>query len=707
MASAHQSTYEHQPLTSPKSIRVVILEPAVSLEAPVKCTLDEVDLDNLTPSSSYEALSYVWGERFGTIPISCHERELLVTPNCYDALIHLRLPSKRLRLFVDAICIDQRQDLQQSMKERDHQIAIMGEVYARARRVMIWFGKSHPSTPKLINLMRFLHWAARVERASKKITGGTGIKLKSIAAKAYTKWLKGFRKDNLAGLQEAFDHFIQHPWFTRIWTLQEEIFASPKNLVMVHGSQQIKYVAMLPTLNTSNEWISFEESRDKETESVWKIERRYIFCDVMAGMIRSKIFADAERFRSELVALEEFRSEIASIEYLRSETASTNFLSMILALDSTDPRDKIFGIYSIFAQVGLDLPQPNSSTSAAEVFEATSREIVKKAASLGILMFCYGEASVIKGLPSWVPDWSMKPPSLLDPVSMSPNEFLNHGGYKASRNTEVRIKEAAGLGKLIVQGTVFAKIRFYAVSSTIGTYSEHTNSDRNSGLGLDFRDFIQACQRWAQNFDISSVNQSGSLSIDAVRRIMLLPEAETERHSMRSEERRKPELFSECFDIMMYPNCKIYDSAEIKAKFFDPVIQIGTHGGIIDTDFDIEKVLALVLARWNSGYNGMQTMLPPTDLDWLNLPNLPIYDNIMQWANYALMVLDTGHFARGFHTCKEGDIVALLAGCEFPVALRPDGDGNYRFVAPLYVDGIMHGEAWPEDESKLEDITLV
>ncbi|KAI1299912.1 hypothetical protein F5Y03DRAFT_365124 [Xylaria venustula] len=70
-----------------------------------------------------------------------------------------------------------------------------------------------------------------------------------------------------------------------------------------------------------------------------------------------------------------------------------------------------------------------------------------------------------------------------------------------------------------------------------------------------------------------------------------------------------------------------------------------------------------------------------------------IWKQIQIWANYALMVLDTGHFARGFHLRKEGDIVALLAGCEFPIAIRPDGNGNYRFVAPLYVDGIMYGEA--------------
>ncbi|TRX92929.1 hypothetical protein FHL15_006067 [Xylaria flabelliformis] len=156
----------------------------------------------------------------------------------------------------------------------------------------------------------------------------------------------------------------------------------------------------------------------------------------------------------------------------------------------------------------------------------------------------------------------------------------------------------------------------------------------------------------------------------------------------------------------MYPNCKIYDSAVIKAKFIDPVLGTDTLDEVIKAGFDIETVLGITLLRWQSSHSETRTMLPSRIPGWQHMRN-DTYRSMMRWANYALMVLDTGHFARGFHICKEGDIVALLSGCDFPVALRPDGNGNYRFVAPLYVDEIMYGEAWPEDESELEEITLV
>ena len=132
--------YEHRPLALSDSIRIVILEPAGSLEAPIRCSLDEIDLDRITPSSAYEALSYVWGEPVGTIPIICHGRSLLVTPNCHDALVQLRFSSKCRRLSIDAICIDQREG-ERSKREREDQVARMGQVCKYNSVVRIYYTK--------------------------------------------------------------------------------------------------------------------------------------------------------------------------------------------------------------------------------------------------------------------------------------------------------------------------------------------------------------------------------------------------------------------------------------------------------------------------------------------------------------------------------------------------------------------------------------
>ena len=75
-------------------------------------------------------------------------------------------------------------------------------------------------------------------------------------------------------------------------------------------------------------------------------------------------------------------------------------------------------------------------------------------------------------------------------------------------------------------------------------------------------------------------------------------------------------------------------------------------------------------------------------------------------ANYTFFITDGGYMGMAFKGCHEGDAVVLLAGAHFPVVLRARGS-EYRFLAPAYIHGIMQGEAWPDDDSKLQTIVLM
>lgn len=84
----------------------------------------------------YKALSYVWGSPVGDVPICCGVQELLITENCVAALRKIRHRMKSRMLWVDAICINQ-----QSLDERNHQVALMGDIYSKASEVIIWLGE--------------------------------------------------------------------------------------------------------------------------------------------------------------------------------------------------------------------------------------------------------------------------------------------------------------------------------------------------------------------------------------------------------------------------------------------------------------------------------------------------------------------------------------------------------------------------------------
>ncbi|RWA05036.1 hypothetical protein EKO27_g10065 [Xylaria grammica] len=472
------SRYEHQPLTLPKSIRVLTLEPAISEKAPIRCSLEEVDLDNITPPPSYEALSYVWGEKVGTIPIECHGKQLLVTPNCYDAIVNLRRKFYRRRLFLDAICIDQRQGQQQEI-ERGRQIPLMGE---------------------------------------------------SLFAFSASYFFGSWKGIPVVGLPAAKSHPFPARWAKSI-----------------------------------RQWGPFFEC-----------------------------------------------------------VSGYEILSIVFHLDSTRQEDKIFGLYAIFDRAGLKLPDPDTSKPVAEVFEDATR----------------------------VP-------------YLNGDRFMDDGRYyDSSKGRSRATNRDIMIGELHCPGTIVGKVNFL-VSPTILTQREE----------LDLT-CIEACRKWFQHISSSSTYCTGGSIIDAAKRTL--------QFGVKEDERRGVVLFSKWFDLMLYPNCKIYGPGEYEKEASSlPVYEAQT------SPLGNDSAMMLIMTLLNSGgYGGM----------WLEL---------MEWSNYALMVLDTGHFARGFRVCKKGDVVALLAGCEVPVALRPDGKGNYIFVALLYADGIMNGEAWPDDESELEEIKLV
>ncbi|KXX74381.1 Heterokaryon incompatibility protein 6, OR allele [Madurella mycetomatis] len=155
-----QSTFSYKPLP-PKSIRVIKLRPAHRAEDPLRCTIAVVSLGRVA-TRPYEALSYVWGEPARQWPLECDGKELLVTRNCRDALVHLRRRFTPRMLWIDAICINQG-DTDEADTERNRQVAMMGEIYLNAARVLVWLPPARASTRALFRYLRVVHFFNIIE----------------------------------------------------------------------------------------------------------------------------------------------------------------------------------------------------------------------------------------------------------------------------------------------------------------------------------------------------------------------------------------------------------------------------------------------------------------------------------------------------------------------------------------------------------------
>lgn len=149
--------YQHKPLPSDRSIRVLHLQPAQDLTASIKCRLEAVSLDQ---RPKYWALSYAWEDQIPTKPTyilpsshNIHDAHspnfvLKVTANCLAAIQRLRHTIEERTLWIDSICIDQT-----SLAEKSTQIALMPEIFREAERVVVWLGEGDDKTTQCIRLL--------------------------------------------------------------------------------------------------------------------------------------------------------------------------------------------------------------------------------------------------------------------------------------------------------------------------------------------------------------------------------------------------------------------------------------------------------------------------------------------------------------------------------------------------------------------------
>jgi hypothetical protein len=102
--------------------------------AGIRCDLDIVSLDE---EPAYTALSYVWGNPHDTVPIVVQGSSFQATKNLVAAMRRLRSSKHPLTVWIDAICIDQK-----NLDEKTQQITIMSSIYKSASEVAVFLGES-------------------------------------------------------------------------------------------------------------------------------------------------------------------------------------------------------------------------------------------------------------------------------------------------------------------------------------------------------------------------------------------------------------------------------------------------------------------------------------------------------------------------------------------------------------------------------------
>jgi hypothetical protein len=426
--------FTYAPLDRTRSeIRVLRLQPAEDADSPLEGSLEHISLD---VDSDYEAISYTWGDNVKTNRISFGGVDFAITKNLAAALRVLRRKESDRCLWIDAICINQ-----DDIPERSQEVLRMLSIYQHASKVVVWLGEASEDSSSTITYLRNLAatqkiretislprkaaisffktlsnacfvLAASLEAVEARPLGTAWVVayltnwiphvrfLTPLIIRPFTYWkvlqllmsavqvyrLKATRVTDKSYLpsdaaSRGLTNFFSRPWFYRVWIIQE--IASAKDAIVICGRDWLS-------------WTEFCDACDEIYDMVAKTSTKNPFMDT--GFSGTSPIRRLGRRRA-LGAPE-------------ADWSLMELLALFHSYHATDAHDKVYALLGLAKEIraNYDMTRPrilpDYNDTLPVTFTAVVWFMVMNTSRLDILRCCEG-AWRMKGLPTWVPDWTV------------------------------------------------------------------------------------------------------------------------------------------------------------------------------------------------------------------------------------------------------------------------------------------------------------
>lgn len=302
-----------------EEIRLLRLRPG-SKAAMIDCHLEKT---NLGTRKAYEAVSYVWGSRALPETVLLNDLEKLVTQNLHQALQHLRYPDRDRLLWVDALCINQKDD-----DEKTQQVQLMCGIYKEAVRTVVWLG-DFGAEGRLA--MEFIRSIAR---------HGAAIALQPGSQRA----------------RDTLPLVLQCKWWQRVWVVQE--------LVMSTGDPILQSgdVSLLWT-----DFVKFFETMLSPLLEEWR-----------SGALDGSRWDVLESEIASLSLLRKWSPQQRQWAHL------VHLTSRCLA---TDPRDRIFALHGLTSAHAQTLWRPDYRQDIVSVYTGFMEHMIQSHMGLDFMCY--------------------------------------------------------------------------------------------------------------------------------------------------------------------------------------------------------------------------------------------------------------------------------------------------------------------------------
>ncbi|KAH8588487.1 heterokaryon incompatibility protein-domain-containing protein [Bisporella sp. PMI_857] len=472
--------YTYEPI-NPKNesglwIRVLIIEPGY-WDAPISCILRPFEVresqpdDRISSSESvflqgdlkackitgYAALSYTWGDPTVTKGILVNGKPLQVTANLESALRHLRRADNAFVLWVDAVCINQKDDVE----EKNSQIMHMGAIYRSAIMVMLWLGDGDALSDMAFDVYR--HQASMLQRSR-----DINIPIPPEILSPIKDALK--HPQVMRALFETFDR----PWFHRLWTVQEMVLA--REFIFICGTKTLTEAEVDLCVGEESRSLGLPPILNWHRYKTWKSLNE-------SGWGRLS------------VALQLYGGRLCQ-----------------------DPRDKIYGLLAISNLIFRNQIVVDYRYSIGQVYQMAATTFILEEGDLGSTFWgprfytseLASEDKEKRFLPSWVPDFSRYASDLEFEVLNGSNYGIDLDRYFGS--------SGGGLAEDAIYNT-FHKGNQSVLDLTGVVFSQVLTLGSRIDMGSE--NWQQIVRQWEPRNLLDSPNHRGKGSFDVYWRTLL------------------------------------------------------------------------------------------------------------------------------------------------------------------------------------------
>jgi hypothetical protein len=594
---------------------------------PVSAELISCDMES---NPSYHAISYAWAHGpQDDRTIICNGMRLLVKGNVYDILQHCSSFYKPQVIWIDTVCIDQA-----NPKEKTIQVRKMQEIYSRAAHVLVCLGSEAADLANsLILELRNMH----------QQFGDT------IFARHVVDFLKRQKTDiYLRARIRALRDLAYHPWFRRVWVVQEVVVA--RQVTVCYSRHGVP-------------WSDFNEH--------WKSLQRLIgtFFTLLSTDTDNTLSINAFSAGSPNLGIMSLPLIAAQrLDYhCYGPQRISRLLQIFAAREATVPVDKVFALlgmarnYSTDLRRLIDYENMTEDDQSINMLLNLANFLVDNQEAMDVLSFAgIGSHGHNSDLPSWVVDWTKeRTETPLFPYFVRPTVQ-----YCATRSMPFSMIRASSRRQVTVRGHVIDEIHSIA-SLPLPSATETTLDPTMAALTPYPTTALQHARQYIQDPYEHGIDQPLE---EAVWRTLIGDRT----HSHRPAPPIYGASFFERFECIQdaaqiarsHRAANIFADSiyeELHAKWgTERILQFAKEARIfeeIDHLFDHAKGSnPLVFATTKKEYIGM----------------VPAMSRVGDVED-------------------EGDVVCLLYGMHVPCVMRKH-EGNWQLVGAAYIHGLMDGE---------------